>query len=356
MKPAEQKAAEANDRPTPDASGDGPRWLGLVVSINDRLAALNPAVVIGLMVLVAVALSEIVALGIWYLVYGHIPAEVPIIILFAALLVSLPLNLLAIKFLVGLDRSRRRLREMRDRAVAETEAKTRFLAGMSHELRTPLNAILGFSEMITDQTYGPIGHAKYLDYAADIHYSGTHLLGIVNELLQLSKIESGMLELQEGDVALAACIAESVRLVQDRARGACISLDTDLSEESATLYADGRLVRQMLLNLLSNALKFTPAGGRVMLRACRERGRGLTIAVSDTGVGIPPDDIDKAMEPFGQLENAVTREGTGTGLGLPLVKSMIELHGGRFRLESAPGAGTTVTLYFPPERVRLGRA
>jgi len=238
------------------------------------------------------------------------------------------------------------------RAQQANRAKSEFLANMSHELRTPLNAILGFAEIIGNQIYGEIADKKYVDCARDIESSGRHLLEIINDILDLAKIESGQLELYEEDVDIPHAIGQCVRMIEDRAaqRGVHVSVaaDTDLP----FIWADERKFKQILINLLTNAVKFTPEGGSVAVSAARKSDGGLKVIVRDTGIGMKQEDIPLAMAPFTQIDGSYNREQNGTGLGLPLCKSLSEMHGGDLELISAPGEGTTVTLSLPPERLR----
>ncbi|MEQ8964413.1 MAG: PAS-domain containing protein [Azospirillaceae bacterium] len=252
-----------------------------------------------------------------------------------------------------LRRAEAEARAAKEAADKANRAKSDFLANMSHELRTPLNAVMGFSEIIRDQTLGPVGVRQYAEYAADIHDSGSHLLELVNTILDLSKIEAGRFELLEQTVDVTAEIATALRLMELRAAKAELRLVDRTPAGLPGLTADRRAVRQMLLNLLSNAVRFTPAGGTVTLAA--EAGPdGLAIRVADTGIGIAPHDLAQVMLPFGQVVEAQRGERTGTGLGLPLVKALIERHGGIFAIDTAPNEGTTVSLTFPPERITLG--
>lgn len=228
-------------------------------------------------------------------------------------------------------------------------AKSQFLANMSHELRTPLNAIIGFSEMFVNATFGPLGSEHYQEYASDIHNSGTHLLGIINDILDLSKIEAGQMELREDQLDVAQIVDSTVRIIHERAAKAEIKLIVQIPENLPKLHADERSVKQMLINLLSNAIKFTEPGGTVTIGAdCRNDC--LLLGVADSGIGMSKEDALVAMKPFGMVDDSNTRQYEGTGLGLPLVKSLIELHGGRIRIDSGRQRGTTVTLTFPPNR------
>ena len=238
-----------------------------------------------------------------------------------------------------------------EEANAANRAKTEFLHNMSHELRTPLNAIIGFSDIIKNEMMGPIGVAQYLEYIRDINNSGQHLLQVVNDILDMSKIESGQMQLVETEVYLPHVVEASRRLVEERAKKADLAIDIDVPSELPELSGDERMIKQMLLNLLTNSIKFTPQGGRILVKAEREDDGGTVVRIRDTGIGIAAKDFEKIMEPFGQADASLAREYEGTGLGLPLVRSMIELHGGRLSLESEVGVGTVVSLHFPPERV-----
>ncbi|MCH8197174.1 MAG: PAS-domain containing protein [Proteobacteria bacterium] len=239
----------------------------------------------------------------------------------------------------------------RDQAEGANRAKSDFLALMSHELRTPLNAIIGFSEIIKSEMMGPIGNPKYGEYASDVFDSGQHLLGLINDILDLSKIEAGKMEFDEDDVDVAEVIGSCLRLVTERAAKGGVKLITEVPDDlPALLRIDARKLKQILLNLLSNAVKFTPAGGSVTIRSWFRPDSGFVLQVADTGVGIALEDIPKALTPFGQVDSRLDRKYEGTGLGLPLTKSLIEKHGGSFDLQSEVGVGTTVTVRFPKER------
>ncbi len=243
------------------------------------------------------------------------------------------------------------LREAKTQAEFANRSKSEFLANMSHELRTPLNAIIGFSEMMRLETFGPIGNPRYIEYVRDIHESGTHLLSLINDILDLSKIEAGAFELKEEEVDLAQVVAACRRIIEVRAKEAGLTLDTRLSGKLPKLWSDERAVKQIILNLLSNAVKFTPTGGKVTVRAEIEEDGCFVLSVSDTGIGIDADDIPKVFKPFSQIDGSLSRKHDGTGLGLPLVKSLVEVHGGTIELESELGNGTIITIRFPAERV-----
>jgi signal transduction histidine kinase len=222
---------------------------------------------------------------------------------------------------------------------------------MSHELRTPLNAIIGFSEVMSAQTLGPLDHPHYLEYADHIHVSGEHLLSLINDLLDLSKIEAGKLELWEETVDLAALIKRCRVFVEESAQNKGVTLTLRMDRELPDLRCDSRKLKQVLVNLLSNAVKFTPAGGRIVLEAKPDGADGVVIEVSDTGIGIAAENIEKVMSPFGQVNEALNRDTEGTGLGLPLSKALVELHGGRLFLKSVPGMGTVATVQLPDRAV-----
>jgi PAS domain S-box-containing protein len=236
----------------------------------------------------------------------------------------------------------RTLRAARDEAETASRAKSVFLANMSHELRTPLNAIIGFSELIIRTEPS----ARHHDYATDILNGGTHLLGLVNSLLDLAKIEAGKFELDRADVALAPVVGEAVHIATGPAEFARRRIDVDIRPQDLTLYADRRALCQILINLLSNALKFTPPEGAIALTAALDLGV-VRIAVRDSGAGIDATDIPKLMKPFAQTDSLRRRQHAGAGLGLSLVRMMTELHGGHVSIESEVGRGTTVTLTFP---------
>lgn len=248
-------------------------------------------------------------------------------------------------------RSEEKMRTAMEEAFAANRAKTVFLANMSHELRTPLNAVIGFAEIMEGQLFGPIGSPRYLDYARDIRESGAHLLEVINDILDLSKIESGKVELNEEELDLGRIIQSVVRLLQHRAARTGLTLHTKLPPHMPSVYADGRLLRQILLNLLSNAVKFTDSGGTITTSVELLETGGLALHVADTGIGMDPAEVPIALTPFRQLDNSLSRKFQGTGLGLPLVKSLVELHGGRLIIETALNVGTTITVALPAERV-----
>ncbi|MGZ5940720.1 MAG: sensor histidine kinase, partial [Rhizomicrobium sp.] len=212
--------------------------------------------------------------------------------------------------------------------------------------RTPLNAIIGFAEVIKDEMFGPVGTTKYAEYARDIHSSGRHLLDLINDILDLSKLESGKMELRHDDVVLRTVIEECLTLIRNRAEKSDVLLVTDVEPRLPKLRCDQRALRQVLLNFLSNAVKFTPPGGTVTMRAQRVPD-GIALSVNDTGIGMSAADIEVAMTAFGQIDSKLARQHQGTGLGLPISKSLIELQGGTLMVASEPGKGTTMTATFP---------
>jgi two-component system, cell cycle sensor histidine kinase PleC len=252
--------------------------------------------------------------------------------------------------LLGNARMADTLRKARDNADQANRAKTRFLANMSHELRTPLNAIIGFSDIMKCEIFGPIGQGKYKQYVADINRSGAHLLQLINDILDVAKIEVGQQPLNENVIDLAGTLKQCGQLMEAQARGAGVSLAVEVSARLPALRADATRFRQVVLNLLSNAIKFTPAGGKVWLGASIEAGGRLLVQVRDTGIGMRQEDVPRAMQPFVQLDHA-PRGDPGTGLGLALVKTLIEAHGGTIAIESNLGKGTAVSLYLPQERL-----
>jgi len=241
----------------------------------------------------------------------------------------------------------------RREAESASRLKSEFLAHMSHELRTPLNAILGFSDFMLSEPMGPLGHENYRDYMQDIQSGGKHLLEVINDILDLSKIESGTAELSEAVFDAEALIEECVRLLSERADNAGIDMQIETMPGLPNLYGDEQLLKRSLLNLLSNAIKFTPADGKIIVRAGARPGRDFFLAVTDTGIGIAPEHLHHVLTPFGQAENVFRRSHDGTGLGLPLVKSFVEMHGGKLDLESSLGEGTHVTIRLPATRARL---
>ncbi len=235
--------------------------------------------------------------------------------------------------------------EIADRSRSEIFAK------MGHELRTPLNAIIGFSEIIKDEIFGPVGSARYREYMHDIHDSGHHLLNLVNDLLDIARIEVGKTEVEDQVLAVAELVAASLAEFAERAAAGGVALHSEIPAELPRLRADPRKLRQMLGHLLSNAVKFTEPGGRVSVSARSGPEAGFVLQVTDSGIGMALKDIPVALAPFGQVKNPLRQRHEGSGLGLPLTQALAELHAGSLDLQSEPGVGTTVTLRFPAERV-----
>jgi len=233
---------------------------------------------------------------------------------------------------------------------AADRAKSEFLSTMSHELRTPLNAIMGFAEIMEMEMFGPLGSERYAACAGDIHHSARHLLGIINGVLDLSKAEAGRLTLDEEEVAINEIFDQCLRLFREKASLQGVDLSLACESGLPTVLADSRVLLQIVINLVSNALKFTPEGGRIVVSARVAPSGGCTMIVEDTGCGISEENLALVTEPFLQIENALTRRHEGTGLGLALVKKYTELHGGDLQIESALDRGTKISVHFPPER------
>jgi two-component system cell cycle sensor histidine kinase PleC len=250
----------------------------------------------------------------------------------------------------------REVEEARDEALrkrfeAETAnaSKTAFLANMSHELRTPLNAILGFSEIIAQECFGPAGSPRYKEYAGDIHSSGSHLLSLINDMLDVAKIEAGRMEIQPEPLEVRKTLDGALKIIAVKARERKQQLVVEVDGDVPPLYADERALKQIVINLVSNAVKFTPEGGRIAVVASRARAGGFQLMVEDNGPGIPRDKLDKIFKPFSQVDNRYDRQGGGTGLGLALVRGLVELHGGRAWLESEQGKGARAYIVLPQE-------
>jgi signal transduction histidine kinase/HAMP domain-containing protein len=243
-----------------------------------------------------------------------------------------------------------RLEFARAQAEAASRAKTEFLANMSHELRTPLNAINGFAEVLAKEMMGPLGRKEYVDYAKVVLDSGRHLLAIINDILDLSKSEAGRLDIDPAPANVEEILETCYRIMIDQCRAANLHFDLEKDANLPTIEADATRVRQIVLNLLSNAAKFTEPGGAIVLGAATE-GSDLVLSVRDTGIGMRAEDIPLALEPFGQIDSSLSRRYQGTGLGLPLTKRLVELHGGRMEIRSAPGRGTEVKVRLPIRRL-----
>nr|WP_274611056.1 PAS domain-containing sensor histidine kinase [Rhodovibrio sodomensis] len=243
------------------------------------------------------------------------------------------------------------LLEAKNAAEEANRTKSEFLAQMSHELRTPLNAILGFSEIMQREALGPIGTPQYREYAHDIATSATHLSQMINDVLDVAKLEAGKFQIYEDAVRPQDLVERALRIVHQRAEDGAVTLSRGGPGDDVSLIADSQKLLQILLNLLSNAIKFTPAGGRVALHAGVDGDGAYRLSVSDTGIGMSAEDQRIALSPFGQVDSSLSRRYEGTGLGLPLSKALIELHGGRLEIDSVPDAGTTVHVILPADRI-----
>jgi len=243
------------------------------------------------------------------------------------------------------------VRRAKETAEAANRAKSEFLANMSHELRTPLNAIIGFAEILNMQLFGPLGDARYRGYSANIAGAGNHLLQIINDILDLSRIEAGAVHLHEEEIDAADIVGAVVRIMKDRAERGGLKLIGTVTTPAPHLMVDPRIFKQIMFNLLSNAIKFTPAGGGVTI-SLNTDVTGCTLAVTDTGIGIAAENICKALSPFGQVDSDLARKFDGTGLGLPLSQRLVELHGGHLSIQSELGVGTAVHVWLPPGRIR----
>ncbi|OUR79448.1 hypothetical protein A9Q83_03315 [Alphaproteobacteria bacterium 46_93_T64] len=244
------------------------------------------------------------------------------------------------------------LRKAKETAELANRAKSEFLANMSHELRTPLNAVIGFSEILKTEAFGSLGHENYKEYATDIHSAGEHLLQVINDILDVAKIEAGQMQLYEREINIKDLVLSSYRMLSVRAVGAEIELAEDIPDDLPTIFADETRVKQIFVNLISNAVKFTEAGGRITATVILNNEGGLSVKVIDTGIGISEKDINHVLSRFGQVQSTYARTNEGTGLGLTLVQLIVELHGGTFELQSVVGVGTTCTVNFPAERLK----
>jgi signal transduction histidine kinase len=247
----------------------------------------------------------------------------------------------AVRYAIERKKAELLLVDALEEAKLANRAKSEFLAAMSHELRTPLNAIIGFAEMMKRQMLGPLGNGAYLEYSEAVHHSGLHLLEIVNDVLDLAKIEAGKAEIFDEPVDVRQTVAASIRMVRERAAAAELELGSTIDAQISELVADRRKLLQILVNLLSNSVKFTPAGGKVWVTGARDENGCLSLAVSDTGIGMAQADIPRALMPFGQVDSALSR------------KYLVELHGGTLTITSAIDAGTTVMLRFPKYRAPI---
>jgi len=251
--------------------------------------------------------------------------------------------------ITDLKASERKLIQARSQAEMANRSKSDFLANMSHELRTPLNAIIGFSEIISNELFGPIVNEKYLEYIRDIHNSSLHLLSIINDVLDMSKIEAGKLELSKEALNIQSVISDVTRMMHERAQSRGIELITQLLDEEVDVWADERAMKQIFLNLLSNAIKFSKAGGKVYVRVGADQPNLAVVEFEDYGIGMNEEEQERALQPFGQAKPATTRNYGGTGLGLPITKGLVEAHGGKLAIKSRAGSGTIVRVVLPTE-------
>ena len=250
----------------------------------------------------------------------------------------------------NLTRANMELRDAKEKAEFANRSKTEFLANMSHELRTPLTIINGGSDVLIAEMFGPLGSAKYMQYANSIRDAGGHLLELIGNLLDISREEINRIELKEESFDVGMVVSACRNLIRGNALEAELELKTEVDKGAPALHADKLRIKQIILNLLSNAIKFTPEGGRVTLKTGTDDAGGIVISVEDTGIGIAAENMEKVLSTFGQVETAYIREYRGAGLGLPLSKRLVELHGGTLELESELDMGTIVTVRFPPER------
>jgi PAS domain S-box-containing protein len=248
-------------------------------------------------------------------------------------------------------RSEEELKAAKRAAETANQHKSDFLARVSHEIRTPLNAIIGFSDMIASEHFGPAGHSRYVEYANDIGRSGRHVLDIVNDLLDISKIEAGEMDLEFAAVGINDCVSEAVSLVQPQANTQRVIIRTSLSQSVPDVVADLRSIKQIAINILANAIRFTPSGGQIVVSSAYEPNGAVTLRIRDTGIGMSKNELDQAMKPFGQVHPGTRQRGDGTGLGLPLTRAMTEANRAVFSIQSAPNEGTLVEITFPPQRV-----
>jgi PAS domain S-box-containing protein len=248
-------------------------------------------------------------------------------------------------------RSEEELKAAKRSAETANQHKSDFLARVSHEIRTPLNAIIGFADMIASEHFGPAGHPRYVEYANDIGRSGRHVLDIVNDLLDISKIEAGEMDLEFSAVGINDCVSEAVSLVQPQANTQRVIIRTSLSQSVPDVVADLRSIKQIAINILANAIRFTPSGGQIVVSTAYEPTGSVALRIRDTGVGMSKADLEQAMKPFGQVSPGARHRGDGTGLGLPLTKAMTEANRALFSIQSSPNEGTLVEIVFPPQRV-----
>jgi signal transduction histidine kinase len=322
------------------------------------LLTLGPAKATAVLVFAGVAFGELIHLAIQLVAHPLFDRSMLVCATLVTVVITTPIIFYTQILIRRLIRSRHSLGDLTDKlalaldeAEAANEAKSRFFANANHELRTPLNAIIGFSQMLSSQSLGPIGIPRYAEYADDIQHSALHLLSLVNDLLDLARGQSPDSKRDaDGECDLRQTIGEALRMVWPAAERGGVTLDGRVADRISGLRANERMVKQILLNLLSNAVKFAPEG-EVRLTARIAEDGGLIIETADTGIGMNAGDIAVALTPFGQVANTITRKHAGSGLGLPLAKAMMEMHDGTLRIDSEVGRGTVVTVWFPAERV-----
>ncbi len=341
-----------------------PDRVGMLAAVKRRLGRMSMVAVTAILLsgTLAAAMSLhilLAALGLHEFDLAKLAATA-----FVTVVAVTPIIVYAQSIIRELLTSRRALRLMTDRlawalhnAEQANEAKSTFIASMSHELRTPLNAIIGFSDIMANQRLGALENPRYRGYARDINASGAHLLEIINDILDIARIESGKVAIEpDAEIDVARVVASAITIVGPLAERGDVDLKCRLPDAPVGLVAVERMVRQVLINVLSNAVKFTAPGGGVRLGLVLLDDGSLAVTVVDSGIGMSAEDIKVALTPFGQIDSVQARQHEGTGLGLPLARSMMELHGGRLSVESVPGEGTTVKMLFPAERVRPGSA
>ncbi len=348
----------------PDAAAFAMILMLLVATVMSLLAATIPAAFVAGMAPMIVGVVLVYASRLDHMALPVVATTIGVIAYFlvvvqrlhAAAANNISLQAEKDSLIAELEQAKLNSDEARRRAESANLAKSRFLATMSHELRTPLNAILGFSEVMKGELFGPHGVPAYKEYANDIHVSGQHLLMLINEILDLSRVEAGRYELKEEAVSLPAVVEDCCRLLSMRAKSRNLAITETLDRDLPRIWADERAVRQVTLNLLTNAIKFTPQGGSVAVKVGWTGSGGQYVSIKDTGPGIPAEEIPVVLSSFGRGSLAHKNAEEGTGLGLPIVKGLIELHGGQFRLTSKVRQGTEAVVIFPPERVMTALA
>ena len=328
-----------------------------VVRLERQLLRVGPFQATAIMMFAGVVIGEIIHLVIMLVAHPMFTRSMLACATLVTVVVTAPVLYRCQMLIRRLVQSRHELGDLTEKlAVAldeardANEAKSRFFANANHELRTPLNAIIGFSQMLSTQSLGPLGTPRYAEYADDIHRSAQHLLSLVNDLLDMARAQTPLGKRDaDGECDLRRGVDDALRMVWPAAERGGVTLDARIAPGIDGLRANERMVKQILLNLLSNAIKFAP-NGAVRLAARLAADGGLTVEVADTGIGMSQAEIEVALTPFGQVANTITRQSAGTGLGLPLAKAMMEMHDGVLRIDSTPGRGTAVTLHFPAAR------